>query len=345
MSQKKRGFLGGLTIEPGRKGGPESETVSVAAEQGLGRDRAGTTAGAAVRGEARPTKRGVPTVMLDPTFCRPWKLADRFEEGFDPKAIEDLVAEFKTVGQHTPVKARRIQGAAAGEPQFEIIAGRRRLEAAKLAGVQLMAILEEETFDDRAAFEAMISENDARKDITEFERAISFAMALQQGIYRGADELVESCSSDAGRKRYTRATVSMMLTAATLKDDPVVWPLLKGRRDIPLRPAYELARRLAGDAKAHEVVAVRVKNLGPAEARGMPPQVLIKDLLAALERSKKAASQKGAGDNAVAIAGFKDPLLWRKKGDKVLIELPATALGDKAAVTAALRSAIDQAAG
>ncbi|MDR0530459.1 MAG: ParB/RepB/Spo0J family partition protein [Oscillospiraceae bacterium] len=84
---------------------------------------------------------------------------------FDPKELESLAASIRENGILQPLTVRkRAQGG------YELIAGERRLRAAKLAGVRELPCLLAEVSEERSALLALV-ENIQRQDLGFFEEA------------------------------------------------------------------------------------------------------------------------------------------------------------------------------
>ncbi len=132
-----------------------------------------------------PKKRGLPdsvkmrhdfhfveeiTADNTPQVVRKIKIEKLMEGEFQPREdlgeLQELVLSIKEQGIIEPVIVR-----AKGE-KYEIIAGERRVKAAKLAGLKEVPCIEVEVADDRA-LELSIVENIQRKDLNPFEEAFA----------------------------------------------------------------------------------------------------------------------------------------------------------------------------
>ncbi len=132
-----------------------------------------------------PKKRGLPesikmrhdfhfveeiTADNTPQVVRKIKIEKLIEGEFQPREdlgeLQELVLSIKEQGIIEPVIVR-----AKGE-KYEIIAGERRVKAAKLAGLKEVPCIEVEVADDRA-LELSIVENIQRKDLNPFEEAFA----------------------------------------------------------------------------------------------------------------------------------------------------------------------------
>src|SRR5580700_6126443 len=82
--------------------------------------------------------------------------------GFQPRReihrqpLEELAASIKANGVIQPIVVRRLNSSAAGAPQYEIVAGERRWQAAKLAGLTDIPTIVRELSDGEAVAIALI---------------------------------------------------------------------------------------------------------------------------------------------------------------------------------------------
>lgn len=88
---------------------------------------------------------------------------------FNQAAIEELAVSIESYGMLQPLSVRRI-----GETSFELIAGERRLRAAKLLGLKTVPSIIMETIEQDSAVLALI-ENVQREDLNYIEEAISYS--------------------------------------------------------------------------------------------------------------------------------------------------------------------------
>jgi ParB family chromosome partitioning protein len=90
---------------------------------------------------------------------------------FDPAAIDELAASLKAHGQLQPLVVRKVGS------RYQLIAGDRRLRAAKQAGMSHVRVEVIEA-DDRQMAELALVENLQRRDLGPLEQATSFASYL-----------------------------------------------------------------------------------------------------------------------------------------------------------------------
>lgn len=93
---------------------------------------------------------------------------------FDEQALEELAASIRKLGIVQPLVVRET-----GNGRYQLIAGERRLRAARLAGLaQVPAYIR--TADDQAMLELALVENIQREDLDAVEVAISFQRLIEE---------------------------------------------------------------------------------------------------------------------------------------------------------------------
>jgi len=129
---------------------------------------------------------------------------------FDQQELEELAASIRSLGMVQPVVVRPLAGDAGQGPRFELIAGERRLRAARLAGLERVPALVRPA-DELAALEIALAENVAREDLNPIEEAQAYAALVDEfGLtHERVAELV-------GR---SRAAVTNLLRLLDLPDE------------------------------------------------------------------------------------------------------------------------------
>src|SRR5579864_1845449 len=112
--------------------------------------------------------RSVPITVLVESATNPRKR-------FDAKSLEELAASFKTQGILAPLLVREVE-----ESKYEVVAGARRLRAAKLAELEKLPVRVVK-LTDAEAIEAQCVENLQREDIHPLEEALGFKSLLELG--------------------------------------------------------------------------------------------------------------------------------------------------------------------
>ena len=165
---------------------------------------------------------------------------------FDETALDELTSSITQLGLLQPLLVR------ATEDGFELVAGERRLRAAKRAGLQTVPALVVET-DERGSLERAIVENIHRQDLNPVEEASAYRQLLDEtGMTQ--DELAQ-------RLGRSRAAVANTLRLLDLSDD-VKKLLIDGKisaghgRALLSLQGSPFQKRL-GQRIAHEQLSVR----------------------------------------------------------------------------------------
>jgi ParB family chromosome partitioning protein len=141
----------------------------VARRSGLGRGLSSLIP-TAETGEQGSALREVPIASIRPNTYQPRAL-------FDEEALGSLTASIAEVGVLQPVLVRQLDGPQDGH-EYELIAGERRLRAAKRAGLQTIPALVR-TADDAAALEQALVENLHREDLNALEEAAAYQQLIE----------------------------------------------------------------------------------------------------------------------------------------------------------------------
>ena len=159
--------------------------------------------------------------------CRPWRFSDRPETEFEH--LDSLAQSIKTDGQIQPIVVRPLDPPD-GEFRYEVIAGRVRWRTAMQSDAEIDVIVR--PMDDKQAFRVMYAENAERRGISDYAKALSYARALEEGLYRNATELADQLG-------LSKSTMSYFLGFADL--DPAVVQKLERPHALSLRLGYALA--------------------------------------------------------------------------------------------------------
>ena len=108
----------------------------------------------------------LPVEGIAPNPCQP-------RRAFDPQPLAELAGSIRRHGILQPLTVRRTKTG------WELVAGERRLRAAKLAGLDTVPCLQIRAEDQESALLALI-ENIQRKDLHYFEEAAAIAAYLRQ---------------------------------------------------------------------------------------------------------------------------------------------------------------------
>ena len=264
-------------------------------------------AGEASAGVGNGAPHALKLLQLSPGKYQP---RTRMDEG----SLYELAESIKAQGVMQPILVRPL-----GEDRFEIIAGERRVRAAKLAGLDEVPVLVKDVPDESAAAMALI-ENIQREDLNPLEEA--------HGLKRLTDEFGlthEMAAQAVGRSRSAASNLLRLLNLT----EPVQQLLMAGDIDmgharalLPLEGAQQIlsateivakklsvreAERLVARASAgggRQAASPRAKHEQPRELRRIE-QDLSDALTAAVEiRVKKRTSRGEQGEIAIAFGSL-----------------------------------------
>jgi ParB family chromosome partitioning protein len=193
--------------------------------RGLGRGL-----GALIPGAEEPT-RGPQEISLAELKVNPFQPRRQFDEA----ALQELAATIRTHGVLTPVVVRHT------EEGYQIIAGERRVRAAKLAGLSHVPAVVREASDGQALEMALV-ENLQREDLNPLESAEAYQRLVDEfGLSQ------EAVASRVGRDRSTVANALRLLRLPQkLREDVAAGILSEGHARAILgleRPADQLKAR------------------------------------------------------------------------------------------------------
>jgi len=148
--------LSALIAERGAARGAESGAVGAAPPGG---------APAAPPGGAADRLRDLPVSQVGASTRQP-------RRAFDADELAELAASIRSLGVVQPIVVR--PAAAGAEAPWELIAGERRLRAARLAGIATIPALVRPA-GEAASLEIALAENVAREDLNAIEEALAYA--------------------------------------------------------------------------------------------------------------------------------------------------------------------------
>jgi ParB family chromosome partitioning protein len=96
---------------------------------------------------------------------------------FRAEELEELVVSIREIGVLQPIVVRPLVGAAAGEPQYELIMGERRLRATKQLGLATIPAVIKNTADEDMLRDALL-ENLHRANLNALEEASAYQQLL-----------------------------------------------------------------------------------------------------------------------------------------------------------------------
>ena len=253
-----------------------------------------------------PAAVGPPTTLkLDQLQAGRYQPRTRMDEG----SLYELAESIKSQGIMQPILVRPVDGGG-----YEIIAGERRVRAARLAGLDSVPVLVKVVADEAAAVMALI-ENIQREDLNPLEEA--------QGLQRLVSEFKlthEQAAQAVGRSRSAASNLLRLLNLA----EPVQQMLLAGDLDMgharallaleaaqQVMAAHEIAARKLSVREAEKLVGRSIGSRGDAPARAAAPaksrdvlrlEERLSDALGAAVEIRIRAGGKGGEQGEVAIA-------------------------------------------
>lgn len=261
--------------------------------------------GEAIAPAPRPGSPGVEMAPVSRIAPCPFQPRQRF----DPERLEELRRAIESQGVIEPLIVRRAPDGG-GDGRYELIAGERRLRAARAAGLESVPVIVRE-LDDRAALEMSLVENLAREELNAVEEGRAFA--------RLSREFGLSHDQIAGRIGKSRPHVSNAIRLLDLPE-PVLEMIAQGRlsagqaRPILALPTPEsrisAARRIVEGGMtargAEELASNHRKRNGGATRiadRASDPNLnaLVEGLQRALKRKVRVIRQRGKTPGRVEI--------------------------------------------
>ncbi|MGE5560520.1 MAG: nucleoid occlusion protein [Chloroflexota bacterium] len=192
---------------------------------------------------------------------------------FDEEQLAELTASIKEYGVLQPLVTRR-----AADGTYELIAGERRLRAAKLAGLERVPVVIRDVRDEDSAMLALV-ENLQRSDLGFLEEATGYARLLAEfGLTQEelAERLGKKQSTIANKLRLLKLTPDVQRTLVelgaserharallALDDEAAQLEVLQEvrRADLTVRQTEELVNELAaGRREAAPAAAVKAQR-------------------------------------------------------------------------------------
>ena len=247
-----------------------------------------------------PGLRGLAVELVRPNPRQP-------RRDFDEEALVNLAESIRSRGLLQPIVVRPLAGG-----QYELVAGERRLRAAKLAGLETIPAVIREA-EDWERLELALAENMARADLNPIEEARACAMLVDDlGITKG----------DVGRRvGKSRVAVSNLIRLLELPDEAL--ELIEAGA---LTEGHGRAILMARDQEDRRCLARGARDAGWS----------VRETERRAKLSEKGDSRRSAGsgaevhpDQAEAMAAVEDtlttalgrPAKVKPKGDGCRVEL------------------------
>ena len=272
---------------------------------GLGRGLSALIPGAPEAGDAPAGLLEVPVNAVGPNPKQP-------RTKFDDETLSELAASIREVGILQPIVVRR-----SGEGAYELVAGERRLRAAKLAGLATVPVVLRDSQDSELLREALI-ENIHREDLNPIELAEAFRQLLE--------ELGLKQEALADRVGVSRSHIANTIRLLSLPLE--VQQLLT---DEKITAGHARALLALGDAEAMRTLALRVaaEDLSVRQTEDVVRRFLDTPAAAAETPAAAVVDATPGGDPAVAeieeilseqLATRVSIQVGTKRGGKVVIE-------------------------
>ncbi|MBR0664355.1 ParB/RepB/Spo0J family partition protein [Roseomonas hellenica] len=280
--------------------------------------------------------------LVDPARCRIWEGHNRDYAALSEELCGDLIESFRAQRkQEMPAIVRRV----ANDPDhdFEVICGARRhwtvswLRSHDYPDFRFL--IEPRELSDEEAFRLADLENRSRKDLTDYERAIDYARAIDRYYDGSQQRMVE-------RLEVSKSWLSRYLELARLP--PEVVASFGTSKVIGISHAARLAPLLKVPLTRERVVTEAVAIAQEQLAREQRSEALI-SAAAVTARLAAAATkrQKASQPKELVVHGGEGTVLARAqkvRGGGLAITVPSLRT-DKAQILQALSQLLDRAVG
>lgn len=286
----------------------------------------------------QPTRKREMILSLDPRICRRWQYYDRFPEWFSYEHCSDIISDFRNgKEQEIPGIVRVLENDPEGFKYEVVFGGRRHFSAffvTEETGKEFSFKATVRDISDQEAARLMDLENRKRKDISDFERCVSYRQ--QVGKTKGYTSLFGSYNDllamieerDECDTSLSKAALSQMITAGELNEIKELICLFDGRRmQIPWSLAYHLVKEWNNkDGKGKEIIQDEIKLLSD-NLEKMSPEAIIKRLLKAVASSKEEES-KPRGEDVYEDGGR---VIMKKtvSAKDVVLKIPLSLINDE----------------
>ncbi len=211
---------------------------------------------------------------------------------FDKERLAELTLAIQSQGIIEPLIVRRIDAPENDGPRYELIAGERRLRAARAAGLETVPVVVRE-LDDRAALEMSLVENIVRENLNAVEEGLAF--------FRLVDHFGLTHDQVAARVGKSRSYVSNSIRLLELPQE-ILNMIAKGQLNAgQARPLLSIASVDAQLSAARRIAAVGISARGAEEIA-----------TASRPRTKTTAARSAGDANLNALAEGLQRALKRK---------------------------------
>lgn len=256
------------------------------AEAAAPRDRAGARFLNRANALAEKGEREEKTLRwVDPEDCVMWERHNRAYHLLTAENCADLIDSIRAQGRQEFPAVVRARAEAGEGPRYEVICGARRHFAVSWLRAnnypQFRYLVEERALTDEEAFRLADLENRDREDLSDYERAVDYALALES-YYGGKQKTM------AQRLEVSEAWLSRYLQLAKLPAEVVA--AFPSPREVRELHARGLKPFLADDGARARVIA-EAETIAAARAkRAVPVSEVVTRLRAAGEGPRKRAT-------------------------------------------------------
>ncbi len=235
---------------------------------------------------------------------------------FDPERLEELARAIESQGVIEPLVVRPIANGDAANPTYELIAGERRLRAARSAGLTEVPVVVREV-DQRTALEISLVENLAREELNAIEEARAFVQ-----LNREFSLSHEQIAARIGKSRPYVSNIVRLLDLPAPVIEMIEASELTAGQARPLLAIAGAEERIAAARKivssgisargAEQIAGAarkstrKTERIAAATARDANLQALIDTLQRALKRKVRIVSRRGSAPGRIEIDYYDD---------------------------------------
>jgi len=262
----------------------------------------------------------LPVRRLDPATVRVSMWANRHEHSYQDAGFLALKAEIAAAGGNVqPIKVRPLRAAplrpgvgvgpsnppdAGAVPGYEIVFGHRRHRACLELGLPVQAMVED--LPEQQLFVEMERENRSRKDLSAWEQGMTYARALDEGLYPSNRQLAQAVGRDLGDigKALSLARLPLAVVQAFRSPLDLQYRWAKPLADAQQRdPEGLVARAKALKSKVDklspkQIFDALVDTVGPKDGLALMPDIGIR----VAGRQVAVVSSDSAGQTVVRFA-------------------------------------------
>ena len=276
--------------------------------------------------------------LVDPARCRIWEAHNRDYAALNDQVCGDLIESMRAQGrQEVPAIVRRVKGDAPVE--YEVICGARRHWTVSWLRAhdhpEFRFLIEPRELSDEEAFRVSDLENRSRKDLTDYERAIDYARAIER-YYDGSQQRM------ADRLQVSKSWLSRYLELAKLPDWVVtvfgsssVLGISHAAKLAPLLRAPLTRKQVEENAQALGAEQTLRREAGKA---ALPPAAVVARLVAVKQKLREPVQR------ATIVGDDKRVLVTAERGKSgvLTLSIPAQARNEPEQVLDAVRQLLER---